>query len=122
MIQVNELRIGNFFKFKSTNSIEAVVDINTYGLKYPTINNVSIKDVEPIQITEDWLLRLGSKKINTNRITFTISRFKLIWREDYKYWYVVDLVSLTYLTKIEFVHEFQNFIKIMDGEELILIN
>ena len=58
----SELRVGNLFRFISTNSIESVSDIKTHGLKTPVINNVSIKDTEPIPLTEEWLLRFGFSK------------------------------------------------------------
>ena len=44
--------------------------------------------------------------------------FMLIWKDAYKFWYVIDKQSLCYVTKIEFVHEWQNFVFVMKGKEL----
>jgi hypothetical protein len=60
-MEARELRIGNYFRFISNDSIEIALDTRTYGLKNPTINNVSIKDVEPILLTQKWLLKFGFK-------------------------------------------------------------
>jgi hypothetical protein len=76
-----------------------------------------IKNINPIPLTEEWLVKTGAKKFNTTP-SYISSRFKLIWKEGYKYWYVVDRIDSTYLTKIEFVHEWQNFCFILDGQEL----
>ncbi len=46
-------------------------------------------------------------------------RFLFIWKEQYKYWYVISAHHKEYLTKIEFVHEYQNFIFTLTGQELI---
>lgn len=62
-----EFRVGNLFRFISTDSIEQVADIRTAGIKTPTINNVLITDIEPIPLNEDWLVRFGFEKdINTS--------------------------------------------------------
>lgn len=66
-IQATEFRVGNLFRFISTDSIEQVADIRTAGIKTPTINNVLITDIEPIPLNEDWLVRFGFEKdINTS--------------------------------------------------------
>lgn len=65
--QATQLRVGNLFRFISTDSIEQVADIRTAGIKTPTINNVLITDIEPIPLNEDWLVRFGFEKdINTS--------------------------------------------------------
>lgn len=40
----NELRLGNYFKWTSTQEIDRVRDIKTSQLRYTTINNVNISD------------------------------------------------------------------------------
>ena len=103
-MEANHFRFGNW--------------INEQGLELQVglITSMLFKNTEPIPLTEKWLFEFGASMVNRNII---YSRFKLIWKDDYKYWYVVDKLSLTYITKIEFVHEFQNFIFVMDGKEVV---
>lgn len=112
MIKANELRIGNYY--------------NNFGIlkqvTKETFTTVYFNSIQPIKLTEEWLLYFGAKEYLGSKISFKYSRFDLFWREDYKYWYVTDFDNETYLTKIEFVHEFQNFIFVMDGKELTLKN
>lgn len=78
----------------------------------------------PVPLTEEWLLRLHpnkdkieiSKRFPNEIIIY--DRFKFIWKENYKYWYVISSDHKEYLTKIEFVHEYQNFIFALTGTEL----
>ena len=70
---------------------------------------------KPIPLTEEWMVKSKAKKVAN---TYILDRFLFIWKPEYGYWYVMDLDSLTYLTKIEFVHELQNFYFVMQGEEL----
>jgi len=73
--------------------------------------------IEPIPLTQEWLIRFGAK-YNSKFIIH--DRFKLMYKEAYNYWYVSDLNSLTYLSKVEFVHEWQNFFYAMNDHELTL--
>lgn len=78
---------------------------------------------KPIQLTEEWLIKLNYKEIqkgNSDKPLYVIDRFVLRWEEAYKFWYVTDLQSQGYMTKLEFVHEWQNFYRIMQGEELTI--
>jgi hypothetical protein len=71
---------------------------------------------EPIPVDEDWLLRFGFKKRNDK--TFTYDRFILYFVSKYEFWYMNDRRTNVYFTKVEFVHELQNIIFAMNGEEL----
>ena len=82
---------------------------------YP--KSCKLKDVNPIPLTEEWIIKFGCTKDGEYLIK---DRFKLIYRNDYNFWYVFDSLSDTYLTKIEFVHEWQNFFKVMNGTELTI--
>ena len=75
--------------------------------------------IQPIPLTEELLLKFGNaeKGIFPNEVVI-YDRFIFIWKENYKYWYVVTIEHQEYLTKIEFVHEYQNFYFALTGEEL----
>lgn len=125
MIKANELRIGNLINYKGREIF--VTMIGEFGIQSKS-NDETINakfrtfDLKPIPLTEQWLLDFGfeSKGINPDAPIFTYDRFKFIYKPSYNYWYVVDLYSSTYLTKIEFVHEAQNFIFAMNSQELTL--
>jgi hypothetical protein len=112
-MKAEELRIGNLY--------------DQFG-NITEVNWCTIKDLEkapkeqlwckPIPLTEEWLLKSGCEKKSDN--IFTIDRFELRWKKAYKYWYVLDAITYNYFTKIEFVHEYQNFIFALTGQELEL--
>lgn len=82
-------------------------------------------EIQGIQLTEAWLRRfhteeeIGKSVRFPNEITI-YDRFLFIWKEQYKYWYVVTAYHKEYLTKIEFVHEYQNFIYTLMDIELTI--
>lgn len=74
-------------------------------------------DPKPIELIEEWLIKSGCEK---KGLCYINDRFKLFWKSDYNFWYVFDNESAIYLTKVEFVHEWQNFYFVMNGEELTI--
>jgi len=76
------------------------------------------KTIVPIPLTEEWLIK--SEAINLKKGVFELDRFVLLWRKEYNFWYVVDNLSQQYYTKLEFVHEWQNFYFVMQGKELTI--
>ena len=139
-----ELRIGNYINgiyeieidrgngiIEDVENLEVVKVVGLDGVGFSEysiwVEDGSVEEYdsfEPIPLTEEWLLKLGAEIIETGFDMHEIicimqyDRFKLIWKDAYKYWYVVDEISLTYLTKISDVHEWQNFVFIMNGKEL----
>ena len=113
MIDAKELRIGNYISFG--NNIHSVNIIKQFE-NTNAINELNQDMIKPIPLTEEWLIKTGSERIDEE--TYNYDRFTLWWKKAYSYWYIVDKDELTYLTKIEFVHEWQNFVFIMNGEEL----
>lgn len=75
----------------------------------------STNRTEGIPLTDAWLEYFGAERYEDK---YFYDRFKLIWKKAYKYWYIIDKESLTYLSKVEFVHEWQNFVYVMNGFEL----
>ena len=74
-------------------------------------------EYRPILLNEEWLLKTGCDK---KEDYFELDRFRLRWMNPYKYFYVTDVHSGGYFTKLEFVHEWQNFYFILQGEELTI--
>jgi len=128
MINARDLRIGNCFNCQigssiingcinsiSTNKVVLVSRYESIGHKASNLKSVKIKTLIPIPLTEEILLKCGGKK---SVVAINIDRFRFQWKREYKYWYVIDYINRTYLTKIEFVHELQNFFHAMNGQEL----
>lgn len=127
-----EFRVGNLFRFISTDSIEQVADIRTAGIKTPTINNVLITDIEPIPLNEDWLVRFGFEKdINTS--WFRIGYFAEM--EDVSNRMIIgyntvsnrlgcyqegDANGIFAQKTFQYVHQLQNLIFALTGTELTL--
>jgi hypothetical protein len=115
-LHARDLRIGNLIRWKSTNDIEAVVDIKSSG-KYQTINNIQITDAEPIPLNEEWLLKMGFVK-----------HIKLYGYIGYVYngyfirnfQEIIILGSSVILAKIKYVHQLQNLYFALTGEELTI--
>jgi len=110
-IQETQLRVGNLFRFISTDSIEQVADIRTAGIKTPTINNVLITDIEPIPLNEDWLVRFGGE--NRSLYPYRFGKRIIIIRNNKLFDYASD-------TELKWVHQFQNFIFALTGTELTI--
>ena len=119
MKKANELRIGNlvYEQYDSPYTIETItpgwIQISDNYEEYDS----EIESLRPIPLTEEWLLKFRANKVLN---VFCYDRFLLTYKTAYKYWYIQDSNTLTYLTKVEFVHEWQNFVFVMNGQELEL--
>ena len=124
-IQATEFRVGNLFRFISTDSIERVADIRTAGIKTPTINNVLITDIEPIPLNEDWLVKFGFENVDDE---IDYSEFVLNYvtiegngsdkQEPFHFVRGVDYRERK--TEIKYVHQLQNLYFALTGIELTL--
>lgn len=120
MIELNEIRIGNYFEhddswnYAGHKGIFQWSDRDWYALGESTMY---LEGIKPIELTEGMLLICGFE-VKPLSMGLTFDRFRFIWKETYKYWYVIDRYSQSYYTKIEFVHELQNFVFTLNGKEL----
>lgn len=127
MINHKELRIGNLVTLNEKqrkelwyNQINAKNDFFEVKTIYSD-NDISIEvddeiidisedDIEPIPLTEDWLLKCKSNSIFNNGFDYkktSTGRFEIY-------------IGMSLITVIEFVHELQNLNFVLLGEELIL--
>jgi len=120
----NELRVGNYFCDESEDhSIVQVTEIRNSFIIVFWAEDLKLypSTVYKIPLTEEMLYRLAGDGCNIEQISeddFVVDRFKLIWKEGYNYWYVVDDMTDAYITKVEWVHEFQNMYYALNGKEL----
>jgi hypothetical protein len=107
-MKVQDLRIGNYVY----NSQKEVIKIHNI------ISGYEIETLKPIPLTEDWLFKFENvKRLKNSEALEVFERFNFIFLKEYNFYYVLTK-SGDYLTKIEFIHEYQNFIYTLTGEEL----
>jgi hypothetical protein len=105
--EVNQILENCLMVSVPTGKLDGTIGLSVYTLNYDCVTG--------IPLTEEWLLKFNADKHDG---FYSYHRFKLLWKPLYGYWYVIDLQNWTYLTKVEFVHEWQNFVFVMNGEEL----
>ena len=128
-MKANELRIGNWIN-SQFGGIQEVVDVMCDGVNTLKYEGINYEFINPIPLTEEWLLKFGFEKDFDGSFMFgIISIFKdkrlkqnvYIYTEStYKYsdgqWVVIlDL-------KLQYVHQLQNLYFALTGEELTLKN
>jgi len=105
-LKANELRIGNWFiQYDEPEQFDG----DFYHLS----------DIKFIPLTDEWLLNFDAIKIGDE---FIFDRFRLKYRPDYKFYCVTCRETNTYITKVEFVHEWQNVVFALNNQELTLKN
>jgi len=133
-MKANELRIGNYLQDNVTKTTVKVVElskdcISTYVIdrsKYP------LKDgwkLEPIPLTEEWLLRFGfRKKASFSDHTIHIDMTNILCLDNDNNESEFSAVSIydvdegvwIYLESIQYVHQLQNLYFVLSREELKL--
>jgi hypothetical protein len=116
-MKASELRIGNLIKGKSPEKkvYEEPVELNEYYFLL-FLNNMM--DVEPIPLTEEWLLKFGFEKtewdnFNSYRLIIGNNDYAIVLYSDGNC-EVGDIITC----KIEYVHQLQNLYFALTGEEL----
>lgn len=126
MIDVKSLRIGNYVNNGTDFEIGQMVvhNISDQDIKYESlcsVNSVEASRIYPIELSEEWLLRLGLKQtasffeLGSEPNEFIFERYdstqaKIWWRDRY----------LGICQRLEFVHQFQNFVFALTGKELTI--
>ena len=125
MIQANELRIGNWVGIQETalhadgcNYLEAIFQIKELKKDVAQFKGFHTeeyyKDLKGIPLTEEWLVRLGFKKISPHGSIWKLGNF-----------HVQDFIQLGIYecnnhVKIKYIHQLQNLYFALTGEELKL--
>jgi hypothetical protein len=107
-IKANELRLGNITKYGviMPNDI-----LNIYQMAQADVNPV---EYEPIQLTEEWLIKFGFE--NNGQGIYDLKGWLPYLRKrknNYQVYNVADCF-------IEYVHELQNLYFALTGEELVI--
>ncbi|MDC8024875.1 hypothetical protein [Elizabethkingia anophelis] len=113
-----ELRIGNYLHDRNGNLCK-VIELREDGIYAPAINEAITGLLnKPIELTEEWLLKLGF-----NKSKFSSNCFKITngYKFDFAGGEVLYLDSIMQ-EHIKYIHQLQNLYFALTGEELILQN
>jgi hypothetical protein len=117
-MKASELRIGNIISWISSGNIENVIKID---INY--INDVSESDLNPIELTSEWLLKFECNSIVSKKRNFCIDwrigdKFEITEIHFNYFIYYVKNEDPIYVTS---VHQLQNLYFALTGKELKLI-
>lgn len=112
MMKSNELRIGNFVL--QDNELIA-------GIVSNTLHKFSIGQIylQPIPLTEEWLLKLGFERQENNWKTLNLHFATISWERLAGTALSFEKESI-YLPHIKFIHQLQNLYFTLTGEELTI--
>jgi hypothetical protein len=113
----NELRIGNLVEYK--NQYIKVSGIGPFGIQsegkeYLIIAKFSTPDIQPIPLTEEWLLNFGFEKFKGDNLDCFLNDFETSCNLKLLFW------KGTQIQNINYVHQLQNLYFALAGEELTL--
>lgn len=120
MIQ-NELRIGNIIYHRGTETIWSLSDFERLN-----DGTYTVRDICPVPLTEEWIIKLGFKKIIGYYIEIDDNKnLELAINNDsceiqyYVYFRNKDSDDYCLLRKdLKYVHQLQNLYHALTGEEL----
>ena len=122
-MKASELRIGNwveteggFYQIDSIlNKDRILVKIEDEYVGY------DINQIKPIPLTEEWLIKFGfDKRTNINDCNAYTSKIRAdIDIIEYSYGFSADL-EVEHLSVLKYVHQLQNLIHALTGEELTI--
>jgi hypothetical protein len=115
MIKANELRIGNYY-YEGVN-ILIVRTLKAYPSEKYSVNNTPLDDpdINPIPLTEEWLLKFGFKYDGHNCYTKDNMLYCI---EDHTFQFDFDDNNFMHKV-IDSVHQLQNLYFALTGEELL---
>lgn len=127
-----DLRVGNYVNWGDTlGTITQITYDGWIGLKYDTdkYRVLHVDMVNPIPLTEEWLVKLGCKMRLALFYPFNGGANNIILNYVNDSYYPIltqepemscDECQMVSLNKIEFVHEFQNLIYALTNTELTI--
>lgn len=123
MIKAKELRVGNIISVPSLNRIGKVISFTerTIKVKLPESKLTSVThkgleglDVNPIPLTEEWLLKLGFERIGKDGFWFNNGVY-LDWNIE-----GFCIAMFHRRVTVKYVHQLQNLCFSLTGEELTI--
>jgi hypothetical protein len=123
-MNVNELRIGNYVHGNPYDGVIRIFNNGKCVIKHKSgIEKFEIKNLQPIPLTEEWLLSFGfvyhHDTPHPNRV-FRIHSDEMIFdlEEIKSYFFGGNFISV----ELKYVHQLQNLYFALTGKELIYKN
>lgn len=117
-MKTNELRLNNYFKYgDKTFTVLGILKDTILASGNLCKNDFSIENIEPIILTEEWLLKFGFEKLGVSDYFYISSQnMNLKVSPDLKIiaWYSLQLHGVV----IKHVHQLQNLYFALIGDEL----
>jgi hypothetical protein len=134
-IKATDLRVGNLVTLDENqrrdlwhNQIHAMKDVFMVKTIYSDgdialelddeIVDINLKDVSPIPLTEEWLLKFGFSKYHSNLFVLEKSGFSIHFYMLHEYYY---LSFDNRRIEIKYVHQLQNLFFVLNGGEELII-
>jgi hypothetical protein len=123
--EINQLRLGSWVHHTDYSSHRRITKIETDApLCLDNLIYVSIKDIDPIPLTDDILLKAGFKKKQSyfELISLTTLRLHNYGEKGFLCELVNDIKDLdrtVYLNTIKYLHQLQNLYFAITNKELI---
>jgi hypothetical protein len=125
MINAQELRYGNKLLFlDDVVTFKNITEFREDGIYWikPVEPKIEAKSFhfKPIELTEEWLLKLGLEKIGIWTFSLNlVGNLDLIYYLGEKGW-SIGLKSYSDFSNLKYVHQLQNLYFALTGEELII--
>lgn len=123
-MEAKDLRVGSLFHGKGFDALYGIVDqIRSDGCLYLTPTGterfICYQDMEPIPLTEEWLLKFGFEKEDG---VFSKGIFEVVQlRRGIDLRERFEFVSHNFNPDLDYVHQLQNLYFALTGKELISI-
>jgi hypothetical protein len=133
MISANEVRRGNLFKYD-----DRIFRIHTIAYEFPTLDTdefgigvVGWNNIDPVELTDEWLIKfqLPKREVKTKTSTYYIfsirNDFEIYCHMDKSgnclFWGVNSMADHFFIIKCDAVHVFQNTYAALNHHEELKI-
>lgn len=125
MIDKKELRIGNLLK--CGDKIVEVEDIGDTGINLQWLHEMSHYDYDynqlsPIELTPEWLEKIGEKCTDINGWEYQIRVGALKWYFRWNTEWYSEIGGIYIDSKVQYVHQMQNLYFALTGKEISIIS
>ena len=122
-MNANELRIGSLVFSKETKEVEIITGVSDIHISFSSITSgyPTIEEIEPILLTEKWLLKFGFKKTTDGFLKIKTRKRGVCLEINLKTKRFILFNSFfTELLFLEHVHQLQNLYFALTGQELTI--